>query len=74
MVETVAPMLTSPPDVIMGHSLGGLVASIAADRLAPRAAVYIDPAFGFPRGIRGVRVQARSSRLPRGRAVARWSG
>ncbi len=37
----------------MGHSLGGLVASIVADRLAPRAAIYIDPAFAFPSGIRG---------------------
>jgi len=54
VVETVAPLLTSPPDVIMGHSLGGLVASLAADRLAPRAAIYIDPAFAFPRGIRGL--------------------
>jgi pimeloyl-ACP methyl ester carboxylesterase len=38
----------------MGHSLGGLVASLVADRLAPRTAVCVDPAFAFPRGIRGL--------------------
>jgi pimeloyl-ACP methyl ester carboxylesterase len=55
VAETIEPMLTGRrPDVIMGHSLGGLVASIVADRLAPRTAVYVDPAFAFPRGIRGV--------------------
>ena len=54
VVETLEPLLTARPDVVMGHSLGGLVASLAADRLAPRAAIYIDPAFAFPRGIRGV--------------------
>ena len=44
------PCSTVPPDVVMGHSLGGLVASLVADRLAPRAAIYIDPAFAFPKG------------------------
>ena len=53
VVETLEPLLTGPPDVVMGHSLGGLVASLVADRLAPRAAIYIDPAFAFPSGIRG---------------------
>lgn len=50
VVETVRPLLTSPPDLVMGHSLGALVASLVADRLSPRTAVYIDPAFAFPRG------------------------
>ena len=53
VVETLHPLLVGPPDVVMGHSLGGLVASLVADRLAPRAAIYIDPAFAFPTGIRG---------------------
>ena len=53
VVETLEPLLDGPPDVVMGHSLGGLVASLVADRMAPRAAIYIDPAFSFPRGIRG---------------------
>jgi len=54
VVETLEPLLSGRrPDVVMGHSLGGLVASIVADRLAPRAAIYVDPAFAFPTGIRG---------------------
>ena len=53
VVETLEPLLSARPDIVMGHSLGGLVASIVADRLAPRAAIYIDPAFAFPGGIRG---------------------
>ncbi|WP_448004183.1 alpha/beta fold hydrolase [Agromyces bauzanensis] len=53
VIETLEPLLDGPPDVVMGHSLGGLVASLVADRLAPRAAIYIDPAFSFPTGIRG---------------------
>jgi pimeloyl-ACP methyl ester carboxylesterase len=54
VVETLRPLLSAPPDLVMGHSLGGLVASLVADRLSPRAAIYIDPAFAFPRGPRGV--------------------
>lgn len=50
VVETLSPLLTAPPDLVMGHSLGALVASLVADRLSPRTAVYIDPAFAFPRG------------------------
>ncbi|MBO9578047.1 MAG: alpha/beta hydrolase [Microbacteriaceae bacterium] len=53
VVETLAPLLDAPPDLVMGHSLGGLVASIAAERIAPRAVIYVDPAFDFPKGIAG---------------------
>jgi len=53
VVETLRPLLSGPPDLVMGHSLGGLVASLVADRMAPRTAIYIDPAFAFPRGVRG---------------------
>ncbi|HWM32770.1 MAG TPA: alpha/beta hydrolase [Pseudolysinimonas sp.] len=80
VVETVLPLLgTRRPDVILGHSLGGLVASLAADRLAPRTAVYVDPAFAFPRGVRGVAYKlayALSPRPPRSALVRfnpRWS-
>lgn len=75
VVETVAPLLTAPPDLVMGHSLGGLVASIAADRLAPRAAIYVDPAFAFPRGIRGVLFKIGFALAPRPRrsALVRWN-
>ena len=65
VVETLEPILDGPPDVVMGHSLGGLVASLVADRLAPRAAIYIDPAFSFPSGIKGWAFKAFFAVAPR---------
>jgi len=75
VVETLQPLLTSRPDLIMGHSLGGLVASMVADRLAPRAAVYVDPAFAFPRGVRGAVMKLMFAVAPRPRrwALVRWN-
>jgi pimeloyl-ACP methyl ester carboxylesterase len=75
VVETLEPLLSRRPDVIMGHSLGALVASIVADRLAPRAAVYVDPAFAFPRGVRGVAMKLLFAVAPRPRrgALVRWN-
>lgn len=75
VVETVRPLLTSRPDLIMGHSLGALVASMVGDRLAPRAAVYVDPAFAFPRGLRGVAMKLAFAAAPRPRraALIRWN-
>lgn len=75
VVETLQPLLTRRPDLIMGHSLGALVASMVGDRLAPRAAVYVDPAFAFPRGVRGVVMKlliAVAPRPPRSLLV-RWN-
>jgi pimeloyl-ACP methyl ester carboxylesterase len=75
VVETLQPLLTRRPDLIMGHSLGALVASLVADRLAPRAAVYVDPAFAFPRGLRGVVMKLVFAIAPRPRraALVRWN-
>jgi len=75
VVETVEPLLHGAPDLVMGHSLGGLVASIAADRLAPRAAIYVDPAFAFPSGIRGALFKVGFALAPRPRrsALVRWN-
>lgn len=79
VVETLEPLLDGPPEVVMGHSLGGLVASLVADRLAPRAAIYIDPAFSFPTGIRGWAFKAFFAIAPRPKRSAlvrmnpRWS-
>lgn len=75
VVETVQPLLTSRPELIMGHSLGALVASMVGDRLAPRAAIYVDPAFAFPRGVRGVVMKLVFALAPRPRraALVRWN-
>lgn len=75
VVETVQPLLTSRPELIMGHSLGALVASMVGDRLAPRAAVYVDPAFAFPRGVRGVAMKLVFALAPRPRraGLVRWN-
>ena len=54
VVETVSPLISGAPHIVMGHSLGALVASLVADRMTPRTAIYIDPAFAFPRGPLGV--------------------
>jgi pimeloyl-ACP methyl ester carboxylesterase len=67
VVETLDGMLDGSPDLVMGHSLGGLVASLVADRLSPRTAIYVDPAFGFPSGIRGVLVKLLFALSPRPR-------
>ncbi|WP_350346981.1 alpha/beta hydrolase [Agromyces sp. G08B096] len=70
VVETLEPLLDAAPDVVMGHSLGGLVASLVADRLAPRAAIYIDPAFSFPTGLRGLAFKLFFAVAPRPRRSA----
>ena len=75
VVETVGPLLSGAPDLVMGHSLGALVASMVGDRLAPRAAVYVDPAFAFPTGLRGVVMKLLFAVAPRPRrsALVRWN-
>jgi pimeloyl-ACP methyl ester carboxylesterase len=75
VAESVAPLLDRAPDLVMGHSLGGLVASLVAERLAPRAVVYVDPAFAFPGGVRGAALKALFALAPRpSRAsLVRWN-
>jgi pimeloyl-ACP methyl ester carboxylesterase len=75
VVESVAPLLAAPPDLVMGHSLGGLVAGIAAERLDPRAAIFVDPAFGFPGGPRGAAMKLLFALAPRPRrgSLVRWN-
>ncbi|MFI0224549.1 alpha/beta fold hydrolase [Streptomyces lydicus] len=45
LVET----LPARPEVVLGHSLGGLALSLAVERLQPRRAVYSDPAWSLGR-------------------------
>jgi pimeloyl-ACP methyl ester carboxylesterase len=40
------------PELVVGHSLGGLVSSLVVQRLRPERVIYIDPAFGGPTGWR----------------------
>ena len=68
VVESLEPVLGDRVDLLVGHSLGALVASRVADRIRPRAAVYVDPAFGFPRGLHGAALKAVFVLSPRPRA------
>ncbi len=44
LVETIS----IPVDLAIGHSLGGWILALAADRLRPARAVYEDPAWAIP--------------------------
>jgi pimeloyl-ACP methyl ester carboxylesterase len=65
VIESLESVLDGPPDLLMGHSLGALVASLVAETLGARAAVYVDPAFAFPRGLRGAGLKAMFTLAPR---------
>jgi pimeloyl-ACP methyl ester carboxylesterase len=47
LVET----LPTEAELAIGHSLGGLTLAAAVERLAPRRAVYSDPAWHLPAGV-----------------------
>ncbi|GAA2769554.1 alpha/beta fold hydrolase [Streptomyces showdoensis] len=51
LVET----LPAGAELAIGHSLGGLTLATAVERLAPRRAVYVDPAWHLPTGRAGYR-------------------
>lgn len=55
-------------ELAIGHSLGGLVLAAAVRRLAPRRAVYVDPAWRLPAEVIGLRGElfARAKSLGRG--------
>ncbi|MDN4615852.1 alpha/beta fold hydrolase [Leifsonia sp. F6_8S_P_1B] len=48
MAADVVETVPTRPDLVVGHSLGGLTVSLAVERLDPRRAVYVDPAFSSP--------------------------
>lgn len=53
--DDVVETLPTGAELAIGHSLGGLALSLAVERLAPRRAVYSDPAWHLPAGDDGYR-------------------
>lgn len=50
--EDVLVSVPFKPDLVIAHSLGGLVLSTIVETLQPKRAIYIDPAFYTPKGFR----------------------
>jgi len=48
MAEDIVETVPAYPELVMGHSLGGLTVSMAVERLRPDRVVYVDPAFSCP--------------------------
>ena len=48
MAQDIVDTVPAHPELVMGHSLGGLTVSLAVERLDPVRAVYVDPAFSCP--------------------------
>lgn len=57
--DDLAETLPRGAELALGHSLGGLTLSLAAERLAPRRAVYAEPAWYL-----GVREKGTASTPP----------
>ncbi|MEU8760240.1 alpha/beta fold hydrolase [Streptomyces sp. NPDC048659] len=53
--DDLAETLPAGAELAIGHSLGGLTLATAVERLAPRRAVYVDPAWYLPAGRDGYR-------------------
>jgi pimeloyl-ACP methyl ester carboxylesterase len=75
VAESVRRSLPAAPDLVMGHSLGALVAGQVAERLHARAAIFVDPAFAFPRGVRGAVYKLAFALAPKPRraSLRRWN-
>lgn len=65
--------LPGEADIALGHSLGAIALGLAAERLHPRCAVFVDPSWLRPRGevMVGAALPLKPSDLPR--EVAHWS-
>ncbi len=48
LAQDIVDTVPARPELVMGHSLGGLTVSLAVDRLVPERAIYVDPAFSGP--------------------------
>ena len=46
LAQDVVDTVPENPELVIGHSLGGLAVSLAVERLGAGRAVYVDPAFG----------------------------
>lgn len=67
LVET----LPAGAEVAIGHSLGGMALALAVERLAPRRAVYCDPAWHLPGPAAGGAGSEGPARLAAAKTLAR---
>lgn len=58
MAQDIVDTVPGEPELVMGHSLGGLTVSLAVERLQPERVVYVDPAFSCPAANRVQRLLA----------------
>lgn len=52
--EDVLASIPFKPDLVIGHSLGGLILGTIVETLQPKRAIYVDPAFYAPSGLRAL--------------------
>ncbi|MFD3519020.1 alpha/beta fold hydrolase [Streptomyces sp. NPDC058653] len=67
LVET----LPTGAELAIGHSLGGMALALAVERLAPRRAVYCDPAWRLPGPEEGAGESAGPARLAAAKTLSR---
>ncbi|WP_240498521.1 alpha/beta fold hydrolase [Williamsia sp. 1135] len=76
LVDAVVGAVPTKPELAIGHSLGGLVLAHALDRLAPRLAVFEDPAWTVaiaPEVVEAFRAQKKWTIDDVNRTYPRWS-